>query len=619
MIQPAPVEEGAAAPLLSPSPRPPAPTAPSPQLRLPSAAPTPTPLTPTALPPPPTPRRTLPLLLCGLCLVAALSLALLPEWLALLPAGSWAAGHLDSLLAPLMSVSGQTQQQWVEAVGAASGAPTRTCMAPLPTWELQRVSLGVQEADAHRQLQGDAPLAIYPAVHRPPACGALTDEDVVLTTHLTTNRLQALALRAERWFSGSRGPPARGCMSVAVLLCEEGEWQALQAARAAHAVLREHAQVTIVLGAWVKFYPYNVMRNAAMEPWVSAHAGGLAAARHPACARVGAAAHAAAMAAAAPGLPWTQPGCLDPASPPQRVTVAGGGGEGAPPLPRPWLIVLDADGLMSCSEVAMKELLARASQGASVVDRAERGPPARRLFTFLALEAGGGLPAMSAPAVEALQAVPPGDPHASLAFVSPLIAAGAWGAMHGQSMLTDLLHWTTRPPSSAPALAPYALYHVGRARLPPEPYFAARPPLPYFPEQFRGRYVDKQAYWFELAFRGEYTANMLPACFILMDSSLDDYILSNGSYMPRQQASPPYRSVSHVYWSVLYKQLMKHAGRAGCKPSGKGARPRRSRLIPGFARDDGWAWANPQAAKAARARGKKAAQKARKRVRRGGH
>jgi hypothetical protein len=56
------------------------------------------------------------------------------------------------------------------------------------------------------------------------------------------------------------------------MLCSAEEWAAVAAVLDGSDVAREHLQVHVVLGAWQPFYPFNVMRNAALEPWNSAHA-----------------------------------------------------------------------------------------------------------------------------------------------------------------------------------------------------------------------------------------------------------------------------------------------------------------------------------------------------------
>jgi hypothetical protein len=75
----------------------------------------------------------------------------------------------------------------------------------------------------------------------------------------------------------------------------------------------------------------------------------------------------------------------------------------------------------------------------------------------------------------------------------------------------------THPPSHSP--------HP--ARVPA--YARAQPPLPPFPEIYRGRGYSKSGWFFELAAPEEYTIHALPEVFFMVDTRADSYRFGGGS------------------------------------------------------------------------------------------
>ena len=404
-------------------------------------------------------------------------------------------------------------------------------MAPLPHWSLQRVSRASEPGGAGKQVLRDADLALYPSVFFPAACRAVTDEDVVITTHATTSRLGAVETMLRRWVTAA---PARGCVSVALLLCGEAEWEELVAALARSALLRGHAHISIVLGPWVQFYPYNVMRNAAMEPWNSAHYALLAGIREPACAAAARAAHEAARGSGDPGF-------LDAAAEGARVAAASGP---AALLPRPWLLVLDADGVPSVHEAAMRGALASAA--AALEHRTPRAALPRQLLTFVAVEANDTK--LSKAALTAFEATAAGDPNASMAFLHadhPHLRPQQWF-----SMLMPYSRWLHLPLGAEPTRGEYTMHA--------EPYFAHKAPIPYFAEAFRGRLFDKSGWWWEMAHAGEFTGNVIANVYIFSDSSRDGWRFAERGEPEPEPESKLGRDASWRYWHAFTGQLQVH-------------------------------------------------------------
>jgi hypothetical protein len=129
-----------------------------------------------------------------------------------------------------------------------------------------------------------------PSAHA--ATAAAEDAAAVLATHLDAARLPQLLALAQRW---------QGCVSAAVRLCAAGEWEAVLAARAAHAALRANVTFHAVLSHGL--YP-NALRNAPLEGFA----------------------------------PWA-------------------------PRPRPWVVVVDVDGLPSVGAEALAAWVGQAAAG----------------------------------------------------------------------------------------------------------------------------------------------------------------------------------------------------------------------------------------------------------------
>ena len=150
------------------------------------------------------------------------------------------------------------------------------CFVPHEKWGDFRTHWGLQRV-ARAQYLGEGDLLVYPNVYVAPGCAAVTDRDVVPVTHMTVDRLPALKLLAKRW----AGAEAAGaCISLAVLLCNESDFDKLVSEFQSSALLSGIVSVHVVLGKSSK-YPFNVMRNAALEPWNSAFAPELLAVRPP--------------------------------------------------------------------------------------------------------------------------------------------------------------------------------------------------------------------------------------------------------------------------------------------------------------------------------------------------
>jgi hypothetical protein len=286
-------------------------------------------------------------------------------------------------------------------------------------------------------------------------------EDVVLTTHLTLARLPALVRLAGRWLHSGRPDPARGCLSAAIALCSAGEWAAVEAAFAGDATLAAHVQLTIVLGDWRPFYPFNVMRNAALEPWNSAAQALLPGIRDARCA----AAVRSALDLAAAGGGGRGSGALDMRSPPGPLL----------PLARPWLFVLDVDGVPSGDEGQARAAMARAEAAAAAsADDPVRGPPSRRLYTFVTFQSPARVTTADALyELTSVLALAPGNTTGALALAEARFSADAWERQQRLDMLTSLKGrrgWFRRPADSEPRL--------GRYRMHSEPYVIGRAPLP---------------------------------------------------------------------------------------------------------------------------------------------
>ena len=229
---------------------------------------------------------------------------------------------------------------------------------------------------------------MYPNVITPRACKRLTTEDVVASTHVTLSRLPALKQLVKRWADGDQ----RACLSVSLSVCSRGDWRAFLATYQKDALMRRHVTVSVVLGqAEPVDYPYNIQRNAALEPWNSAFAKELQQLRSPSNVAAGKAAHAAALAEVRGTLL-------------QKAKTIGSGSAHhlsvppplSPPQPfyserhrrvvgdqRPWLLVIDVDDVPSASAAVIRQLMRRASDAVSSGDASS---DLRRIFTLTKME-----------------------------------------------------------------------------------------------------------------------------------------------------------------------------------------------------------------------------------------
>ena len=313
---------------------------------------------------------------------------------------------------------------------------------------------------------------------------------------------------------------------MALLLCEAAEWRAFDAAIEAEPLLREHVQLNVVLGAWRPWYPFNIIRYAALEPWNSAHMARLPAIRDPTCARETLRAHETGEKAAG-----ARGGALGPDSPPAP---------GPPPgdTPRPWLVVIDADGILSCDEARMRALLASAAaQAGTPTDEEPSTPAGRRLYSLVTFQLRARFSDLEkAQAASEFLATDPRDASALLELARARFRRNKWELAQQIDVLTSMegaRGWFARGPDSGSRLGAFKMHA--------EPYFAAKPPIPYFPEVLRGRSGDKSVWWLLLAHRGEYTARVLPQAFIYMDTAFDTWA---GQLLPRRALAPTMYDIS---------------------------------------------------------------------------
>lgn len=155
-------------------------------------------------------------------------------------------------------------------------------------WRLQRVAYG--------QYHSEPDLLVYPNVRTAPGCAAVSEEDVVPVTHMTPERLGAVKLLVARWLGPGRAEPHRGCISLALLLCDRSGWDSFVAEYESTPGFASHVSLHVVQGRKTKAtYPFNVMRNAALEPWNSLTMGQAAAVRSVQARQRSQGAHVAAM------------------------------------------------------------------------------------------------------------------------------------------------------------------------------------------------------------------------------------------------------------------------------------------------------------------------------------
>lgn len=350
----------------------------------------------------------------------------------------------------------------------------------------------------------------------------------MIATHSTPDRLGAVRRLLHRWIP--RSSP-RGCVSVSILLCTADEWAELQHTLDRDSLMRGHVHITIVLGPWRKFYPFNVMRNAAMEPWNSAHYGLLPSIRAPACAAACRAAHEAARGS-------TDPGYLDSASPPASVVAAS---MVANLTTRPWLLVLDADGVLSSNERVLGDALLNAEL--AVANRTSELEFPRTLYTFVTLEANGNKSVSLLTTAQFLETNSV-DPTDSMSFVRRKF--DSLRSAQNLDVLMPLRAWSRLSPGDSPVAGSYG-YSA-------EPYFASRPPIPYFSEAYRGRGYDKSGWYWELFHGAEYRGRVIPGQFIFMDTSLDDWRDDSGAMV---RDTPPYRGATWRHWA-LFTSALRH-------------------------------------------------------------
>lgn len=156
------------------------------------------------------------------------------------------------------------------SVSQAAARAAAGCSAPAAgAWVPSRVSRGL--------VVGFPPLAVYHNVllgaccarassgggPRDDACasrgsawGETDAGGAVCTTHITPSRLATLSEVAARW---------RGCMSVAVTVCDAEDWSGVEAAWRADALLRNWVSLHALVTASSTPYPYNAARNTALD------------------------------------------------------------------------------------------------------------------------------------------------------------------------------------------------------------------------------------------------------------------------------------------------------------------------------------------------------------------
>lgn len=99
-----------------------------------------------------------------------------------------------------------------------------------------------------------------------------------------------------------------------------------------------------------------------------------------------------------------------------------------------------------------------------------------------------------------------------------------------------------------------------------------QPPLPPFPEIYRGRGYSKSGWFFELAGTGEYAIRALPEVFFLVDTRADNYRAPAGGGSEgggRHKGIDKSKTRPRASNMAYFNALMKAYGLAfGCRPAG---------------------------------------------------
>jgi hypothetical protein len=187
---------------------------------------------------------------------------------------------------------------------------------------------------------------------------------------------------------------------------------------------------------------------------------------------------------------------------------------------RPWLLVLDADGVLSSNERIVSEALLRAE--IEVKHRSSQRAFPRQLYTFVTVEASGNKNA-SLHELSCFLATKNDDPGDALSFVRDHMTH--LRLAQKLDVLVPLGEWVGLSPGDSPA--------VGQYKRGAEPYFAARPPIPYFSEAYRGRGLDKSGWYWELFHGAEFGGNVIAGHYIFMDTSQDSWRDESGTIKAR--------------------------------------------------------------------------------------
>ena len=385
----------------------------------------------------------------------------------------------------------------------------KTCFNPVllarkdEDWELQRVAYG------HISLDND--LLVYPVVFRAPACAQVKSEDVVTATHLTIERLPIFIIRLNRWISSASADGTKGCLSLSLLVCNRSEWEHFRSIYYGTPGFKEHVNVNVVLGERRKHYPFNVMRNVALEPWNSALLMDLEWIREPTARNRSQALHEQGLRASLDGVSEKRrevnvrdlaglietipaPPPLSPAYPLDGSLLGYGhvkakleeGGDvpdqaGPYPHARPWVMVSDADAIPSMSAEETRQLLANVAPTGIF---GTKPPQLRQLFAVPSFEKNGVIPGQRDAFDQFLEA---GTGAAAMRWLRRKYDSyevrtyfcDVWCVSYRGTL--PVRQWLGKEglyATSTPVLEYMAHY---------EPYFVAKFPLPPFSEAYRGR------------------------------------------------------------------------------------------------------------------------------------